>query len=237
MAPTCSSRSSTARMAGTALSASKFHPGKARDTQATIEEVRRLWKRVQRKNLMVKIPATREGLPAIEQMLSEGININITLLFAVDRYRAVATRLPRRTRAARLTQGSRSIMWLRWQAFLSAGSTRWWMASCRRRLMQESRAPGACADCSAEWPSPIRKVTYEAFKEIFSGPRWDALKAKGAGLQRPLWGSTGTKNPAYSDLLYVDATHWAAHREHGPSEDMGGNARSWRSASHDRGRP
>lgn len=178
-------------------------PGNALDTRATMEEVRRLWKLVGRKNLMVKIPATREGLPAIEQMLSEGININITLLFAVDRYRAVANAylaaLEKRLAAGKPIDQVASVA----SVFVSRIDT-----MVDDMLQKKIAAGGADAGTLRGLLGKVAvantKITYQVFKEIFSGPRWEALKAKGAHLQRPLWGSTGTKNPAYSDLLYVD---------------------------------
>jgi transaldolase len=178
-------------------------PGNARDTKATMEEVRRLWKSVQRKNLMVKIPATREGLPAIEQMLSEGININITLLFAVDRYRDVANAylaaLEKRVAVGKPIDHVASVA----SVFVSRIDT-----LVDDMLQKKIAAGGANADRMRGLLGKVAvantKITYKAFKEIFSGRRWEALAAKGARLQRPLWGSTGTKNPAYSDLLYVD---------------------------------
>jgi transaldolase len=201
-------------------------PGKARDTQATIEEVRRLWKRVQRMNLMVKIPGTREGLPAIEQMLGEGININITLLFAVDRYRAVAhayvAALEQRLKAGKPIDHVASVA----SVFVSRIDT---LVDGELQKKIDAGGPGAGRLRGLLGKAAVAntKVTYEAFKEIFGGPRWEALKAKGARLQRPLWGSTGTKNPAYSDLLYVDTLigphtvntvppkTWAAMLDHG----------------------
>jgi transaldolase / glucose-6-phosphate isomerase len=201
-------------------------PGNARETAATIEEVRRLWKTVQRENLMVKIPATREGLPAIEQMLSEGININITLLFAVDRYRDVANAylraLEKRVAAGKPIDHVASVA----SVFVSRIDT-----LVDDMLQKKITAGGPNAERLRGLLGKVAvantKVTYQAFKEIFSGSRWDALKARGARLQRPLWGSTGTKNPAYSDLLYVDTLigphtvntvppkTWAAILDHG----------------------
>jgi transaldolase len=178
-------------------------PGKAHDTDATIEEARRLWKSVQRKNLMVKIPATREGLPAIEQMLSEGININITLLFGLDRYREVAdayvASLEKRLTAGKSIDHVASVA----SVFVSRLDT-----LVDEMLQTKIAAGGPDARPLRELLGKVAvantKIIYQAFKEIFSGRRWEMLKASGAHMQRPLWGSTGTKNLAYSDLLYVD---------------------------------
>jgi transaldolase len=201
-------------------------PGKARDTEATIEEVRRLWNTVQRKNLMVKIPATRQGLPAIEQMLSEGININITLLFAVDRYRDVAhaylAALEKRIKTGQAVDHVASVA----SVFVSRIDT---LVDDELQKKIDAGAPRAddLRSLLGKVAVANTKIIYQAFREVFNGPRWEALKAKGARLQRPLWGSTGTKNPSYSDLLYVDAIigphtvntvppkTWAAILDHG----------------------
>jgi transaldolase len=178
-------------------------PNKARDTQATIAEVRELWSKVNRKNLMVKIPATKEGLPAIEQAISEGVNINVTLIFALQRYREVAevyiSGLEKRLKSGKPINHVASVA----SVFVSridslvdgmldkkAASD----ASGKKKI-ESLRGKAAVANT---------KMIYQAFKEIFGTPRFAALKEKGAVAQRPLWGSTGTKNPAYSDLLYVE---------------------------------
>ena len=172
-------------------------PGKARMTQESIEEARLLWHLVGRKNLMVKIPATKEGLPAIEQCLSEGININVTLIFSVDRYRAVAdafmTGLERRAKAGLPVNTVASVA----SVFVSRIDTLVDDLLAKKNDPSFRSIMGKAAVANT-------KFVYQAFKDIFSSKRWKALKAKGAAVQRPLWGSTGTKNPAYSDLLYVD---------------------------------
>ena len=172
-------------------------PSKARDTKATIEEVRYLWHRVNRPNLMVKIPSTIEGLPAIEQMLSEGININITLIFSVERYRSVATAflsaLEKRADEGQPLERVSSVA----SVFVSRIDT----------LVDDmlKSVPPANADALKGTAAVANtKMVYQAFKEIFLSDRFAALAAKGAQVQRPLWGSTGTKNPAYGDLKYVE---------------------------------
>ena len=177
-------------------------PTKARDTRATIEEVRLLWSLVDRKNVMVKIPATREGLPAVEQSIYEGMNINVTLIFSVERYRAVANAylsgLERRVREGKAINQIASVG----SVFVSRIDT----------LVDDLL--GNVLSVGGGDPEQIRsllgraavantRLVYQAFKEIFDSPRFDSLRARGAAVQRPLWGSTGTKNPAYSDLLYV----------------------------------
>lgn len=172
-------------------------PNKARQTQATIEEVRVLWKRIARKNLMVKIPATKEGLPAIEQTISEGININVTLIFSIERYREVANAyiagLERRVKAGQPLAGIASVA----SVFVSRVDT------LVDEQLQKKNDP-SLKSLMGKVAVANTKFIYQAFKEIFNTPRFDTLKAKGATVQRPLWGSTGTKNPAYSDLLYVE---------------------------------
>ncbi len=175
-------------------------PSKARDTRATEEEVRYLWKQVSRPNLMIKIPSTVEGLPAIEQMLYEGININITLIFSLERYRAVAEAyvraLERRAAENKPVNTINSVA----SIFVSRIDTLV-DGMLQKRIdageKQLADLPGTAAVANA-------KMVYQAFKEIFATPRWKALAALGAAVQRPLWGSTGTKNPAYSDLKYVE---------------------------------
>ncbi len=172
-------------------------PNKARDTQATIEEVRLLWNRISKKNLMVKIPATKEGLPAVEQAISEGMNINVTLIFSVERYREVANAyisgLERRAKAGQPIAHVASVA----SVFVSRIDTLVDELLAKKNDASVKGLMGKAAVANT-------KFVYQAFKEIFYTPRFEALKSKGATVQRPLWGSTGTKNPAYSDLLYVE---------------------------------
>ena len=172
-------------------------PNKARDTQATIDEVRDLWKKINRKNLMVKIPATKEGLPAIEQAISEGVNINVTLLFAESRYREVCeayiTGLERRLKSGKPVDHVRSVA----SVFVSRIDTLVDDLLGKKGAEKNRGLMGRVAVANT-------KLIYNAFKEVFGSERFKGLEAKGARVQRPLWGSTGTKNPAYNDLLYVD---------------------------------
>lgn len=171
-------------------------PGKARMTQPSIDEARLLWKLVDRKNLMVKIPATKEGLPAIAQCLSEGININVTLIFSVARYREVANAfisgLERRAKSGERIDTVASVA----SVFVSRIDTLVDDLLAKKNDPNLTPIMGKAAVANT-------KFVYQAFKDIFTSARWKALKKKGAAAQRPLWGSTGTKNPAYSDLLYV----------------------------------
>lgn len=177
-------------------------PTKAHDEAATVLEARELWSLVDRPNAMVKIPATREGLPAITQAVSEGININVTLIFSEERYREVTqaymTGLERRLQAGNPLDEVASVA----SVFVSRIDT---MVDAQ---LEERRKQGANAEDVARLQGRAAgansKLIYQAFKEMFSSPRFAALQKYGASLQRPLWGSTGTKNPAYSDLLYVE---------------------------------
>jgi transaldolase/glucose-6-phosphate isomerase len=179
-------------------------PFLARDTQGTLEEARRLWKTVGRENLMIKVPGTAEGIPAIEQLLSEGINVNITLLFSQDVYEKVAQAYisASEKRAAqgadlrklasvasffisRIDSSTDSII----KARLKTAST-----SSERALLRSILGKVAIANA---------KLTYNRYKELYGAPRWQALADKGAQTQRLLWASTSTKDPSYSDVLYV----------------------------------
>jgi transaldolase len=174
----------------------------AHDTSATIAEARRLWRAVDRPNVLIKIPGTTEGLPAITEAISEGINVNVTLLFAVERHRQVMdaylSGLERRVASGQPIAQVRSVASFfvsrvdteadqRLQARLAAGAER---SRCERLL-------GTAAVANA-------KLAYQAFREVFSAARFMALASRGAAVQRPLWASTSTKNPAYRDTLYVD---------------------------------
>ncbi len=168
-------------------------PEIAYDTERTLDMVRVYWKAVNRPNLMIKIPGTPEGVPAIEQAIYEGINVNITLLFAVEAYERVAEAYIRgleRRQAQGLPLDVRSVA----SFFVSRVDTKVdkWLEELGR-----SDLAGTAAVANA-------RAAYRRFEEIFSGGRWEALRHEGAAVQRPLWASTGTKNPAYSDTKYVE---------------------------------
>ena len=172
-------------------------PRLARDTDATIAMARRLWATVDRPNLFIKIPATVEGLPAITTVISEGISVNVTLIFSLDRYRAVAdaflTGLERAAAAGRDVHPIGSVA----SFFVSRVDTA--IDPRLDRLGTEAAAGlrGKAAIANA-------RLAYRVFEEISASPRWRALAAIGATPQRPLWASTGVKDPAYPDTLYVD---------------------------------
>jgi transaldolase len=177
-------------------------PAKARDTAATIAEARALWTMIDRPNLMVKIPATVEGLPAIEESIAGGININVTLIFSLARYREVAEAylrgLERRSRAGLQLATVASVA----SVFVSRIDT-----LVDALLEGRARSDAGFAERAAALKGRAAvantKLIYQAYTEIFSSPRFQALRSGGARDQRPLWGSTSTKNPAYDPLLYV----------------------------------
>jgi len=181
-------------------------PEAARDADSTREQVRRLWNEVSRPNVLVKIPGTAEGAPVIEEMLEEGKNINITLLFSINSYERVAeayvAALEKRLEAGKPIDRVASVA----SFFVSRVDTavdklldaKIAQASSDAERQRLERLKGKVAIANA-------KLAYEKFKEIFEGPRFKPLAARGAKPQRPLWASTGTKNPAYSDVLYVES--------------------------------
>jgi transaldolase len=179
-------------------------PFLAKDTKGTLEEARRLWKTVGRENLMVKVPATPEGIPAIRQLLEDGININITLLFAQSEYEKVAeayiagleARAAKGLEIAHIASVA-SFFVSRIDTLVDAKIAEMLKtASGEQKTLLES-LQGKIAIANA-------KLTYKKYQELFSGPRWKALADKGAQTQRLLWASTSTKNPKYRDVLYVE---------------------------------
>ncbi len=180
-------------------------PYLARNTQATLDEARRLWKTVARPNVMIKVPGTAEGLPAIEQLTSEGMNINITLLFAQDVYERVAEAYIAGLEKFAASGGDLSRVASVASFFISR------IDSAIDAQLNDKLKTATDAGQQALLKSLLGKVaiangklTYQSYLKIFSGPRWAALAAKGAQTQRVLWASTGTKDPKYSDVLYIE---------------------------------
>ncbi|MEO5814089.1 MAG: transaldolase [Gemmatimonadaceae bacterium] len=172
-------------------------PELARDTEGSIAEARRLWRGVDRPNVMIKIPGTREGWPAIERCLRDGININITLLFSLEHYDAVADAYLRALEA-RVAMGQPI------DRVASAASL--FVSRVDTEVDKRIAAKGdALAALSGRVAVANARLVYASFVDITRGPRWKALEAQGAKVQRPLWASTGTKNAAYSDVLYVES--------------------------------
>lgn len=180
-------------------------PHLAFNTQGTIAEAKRLWKAVGRDNLMIKVPATPEGIPTIEQLIGEGINVNVTLLFAQAVYERVtqAYMAGLERRAAQGGDLSRvasvaSFFVSRIDTAIDA------IAAARLKSAQGGREPGLLRSIMGQVAIANAKLTYQRSKEIFRSARWNALADKGARRQRLLWGSTSTKNPQYRDVLYVE---------------------------------
>jgi transaldolase len=167
-------------------------PELAHDTQATIAQAKELFTRLGRPNVMIKIPATLEGLPAIEANVGAGINTNVTLIFSLDRHGAVVDAYMKGLEKLVADGGDPATVSSVASFFVSRVDT-----ETDRRLPDDSPLRGKAAVANA-------KLAYRLFQERFAGARWDALASKGARLQRPLWASTSTKNPAYSPTLYVD---------------------------------
>jgi transaldolase len=172
-------------------------PGVARDTESSVKEARRLWRAVDRPNTMIKIPGTREGWPAIERCLAEGININITLLFSVNHYRAVVEAWLRALEA-RVERG---------QSIESLASvTSFFVSRVDTEVDARIQAKGGrLLALQGKAAIAQAQLAYAAYEETIQTDRWRRLEAKGAKTQRLLWASTGTKNPAYSDVLYVES--------------------------------
>jgi transaldolase len=179
-------------------------PAVAHDTVATVRDARQFHEQIGEPNLFVKIPATKAGVPAIEAMIGDGRNINVTLIFGLDRYdevmEAYLSGLEKLVAAGRADELPRTASVASF--FVSRVDT-----EVDRRL--ESLAGGEDGDPAilglrGTGAVAQAQVAYQHFQRTFSGERWEALSAQGARVQRPLWASTSTKNPAYSDLLYVD---------------------------------
>jgi transaldolase len=180
-------------------------PELAHDTDKTIAEVRRFWKMVDRPNLMIKIPATPEGIPAVQMALTEGINVNITLIFSIESYRKVAeaylNALEDRNAEGKDISHIASVA----SFFVSRVDT-----LVDKLLEDKVKATGDSAEQqklkSLEGKAAIAnaRLVYQEFKRIFQAPRFETLKHSGAHVQRPLWASTSTKNPAYRDVLYAE---------------------------------
>ena len=180
-------------------------PYLARDTKGSLEEARRLWKAVGRENVMIKIPGTAEGLPAIQQALSEGININITLLFAQDVYVKVAEAYIAGLEQFARSGGDVSKMASVASFFISRiDSAVDAIIDAKLKASKDAREQEQLKSLHGKVAIANGKQTYEKYQAIFSTDRWKALAAKGAQTQRVLWASTSTKNPAYRDVLYVE---------------------------------
>jgi transaldolase len=169
-------------------------PELAHDTEGTVTRAKLLSEMIDRPNLLVKIPATREGMPAIEETIASGVSVNITLIFSLERYRDVARAYIRGLQ--RLVEGGGDPSKVASVAsfFVSRVDT-----ETDRRLEEVGRE-----DLKGRLAIDNAKIVYQEFKKIFSAPKWESLESSGATKQRPLWASTSTKNPEYKGTIYVD---------------------------------
>jgi transaldolase / glucose-6-phosphate isomerase len=180
-------------------------PYLARDTNGTLDEARRLWKAVARENVMIKVPGTAEGIPAFQQLIGEGININVTLLFAQEVYEKVAEAYIAGLEQLSATGGDVSKMASVASFFISridtlVDSKLNEKLKAKPDAQQEALLKGILGKVAIA----NGKLTYQKYLQIFSGPRWEKLAERGAQTQRVLWASTSTKNPAYRDVVYVE---------------------------------
>ncbi|HTW32435.1 MAG TPA: transaldolase [Candidatus Sulfotelmatobacter sp.] len=180
-------------------------PYLAMKTEETLEEARRLWKWVQRDNVMIKVPGTTAGIPAIRTLIGEGININVTLLFAQEVYVQVAEAyiagvedLAARGGNLKKMAGVASFFISRIDTLIDS------MLNDRIKNTQDANQQALLKSILGKVAIANGKLTYQKYQKLFSGPRWQALAAKGAQTQRVLWASTSTKNPNYRDVIYVE---------------------------------
>lgn len=182
-------------------------PAAAHDTQITLDETRRYYREIGRENVMIKIPGTVEGLPAVEQVISEGINVNITLLFSVDSYVESAWAYIRGLEARAAQDQDISKIASVASFFLSRIDT-----NIDQRIDERLKRIGTEDESEEARLQAFKgkaaianaKIAYQKFKEIIQSDRWKALSAKSANPQRLLWASTSTKNPDYNDVMYVN---------------------------------
>ncbi len=173
----------------------EVNPLLANDTQITVAEGKRLFETLGRPNLMIKVPATREGMPAIETLVGEGINVNVTLIFSLDQYRAAAGAYIKGLEKIASQGGDVSRVASVASFFVSRLDT------VVDEILDERGRP----DLQGRTAVANAKAAYAEFGRIFSGPAWQSLASRGARVQRPLWASTSTKNPLFPDTMYVDS--------------------------------
>src|SRR6478609_8016257 len=170
-------------------------PTMAHDSEKTLASARELWKEVDRHNLFIKIPATTEGGPAISDTLGDGISVNVTLIFGLDRYQGVMESYVKGLEKA-LENGEDL------SKIHSVAS--FFVSRVDSEIDNRLNKTGASDDLLGKAGVANARLAYEAYEKFFSGDRWEALAAEGANRQRPLWASTGVKNPDYKDTMYVD---------------------------------
>jgi transaldolase len=178
-------------------------PDIADDTEATIRETRRLFDELARPNVFIKIPATAAGVPAIRTSIAAGINVNVTLIFSIARYREVIEAYLSGLEELAASGGDLTEVASVASFFVSRVDT---LVDAELQALVDKGGPEAEAARARLGTAAIdnAKLAYQVFQESFQGPRWEALAARGARVQRPLWASTSTKNPAYRDVLYVE---------------------------------
>jgi len=180
-------------------------PYLAHKTKETIDEARRLWKDVSRDNLMIKVPGTAEGIPAFQQLISEGINVNVTLLFAQEVYEQVAEAYIAGLEAYAKSGGNLKKMASVASFFISRIDTLIdSLLDAKIKATSDANQQTFLKGVQGKVAIANGKLTYQSYQNIFSGSRWEALAAKGAQTQRVLWASTSTKNPHYRDVIYVE---------------------------------
>ena len=181
----------------------EVNPHLAHDTKATIEEARRLWTALNRPNVLIKVPATSDGLPAIRQLISEGINVNVTLLFGLPRYRQVAEAyiagLEARAGQGQPVNNIASVA----SFFLSRIDTL--VDPLVEKFMESGATTNIAGKVHGQVAISSAKAAYQIYKEIFGSARFKKLAADGARVQRLLWASTSSKNPDYSDIKYIES--------------------------------
>ena len=180
-------------------------PKLARDTERTLVEARRLWRAVDRPNLMIKVPATPQGIPAVQQLIAEGINVNVTLLFSQAAYERVAEAYVAGLETLARDGGDVSRVASVASFFVSRiDSAVDRLLSARLKASSSAQEQVLLTSLMGKAAIANAKQAYQRYLRLFSGSRWEALAANGAKTQRLLWASTGTKNPAYRDVLYVE---------------------------------
>lgn len=180
-------------------------PYLARDTKGTLEEARRLWSAVNRPNLMIKVPGTAEGIPAFQQLISEGINVNVTLLFSKEVYEKVAEAYIAGVEKLAANGGDVSKIASVASFFISRiDNSVDAVVGARLKTAKDQSETSALNSLLGKIAIANGKLAYQSYLRIFGADRWKKLSAKGAQTQRVLWASTSTKNPAYSDVMYVD---------------------------------
>lgn len=172
----------------------EVNPALAHDTEATIAEARRLFASLERPNVMIKVPATPAGIPAIESLIGEGVNVNVTLIFSLEQYEAVATAYIAGLEKLALSGGDVGKVASVASFFISRVDT----------AVDKALAEIGNTEILGKIAIDNAKIAYGRFREIFSSKRWKKLATGNARVQRPLWASTSSKNPAYPDTIYVD---------------------------------